>query len=451
MKSDPHRPTLNVRLAAEKGALGRLETLTLARLGSLSTNMVWTLASNIVFAAAQWVMLIVLARLGSAADVGQFALGIAVSTPVMLLASLSLRTVQVTSPTGAYLFGDYLALRAITTLIAVVAISSYALTSGLTLGTALTVMLLGVAKGVEAMSDILYGLQQRVERLDVVARSVMARGLAAMVGMVVGFAATGSVAVGAAGFGLAWLAVLIWFDIPQAMSTLRAIRQPDHRHLLTARWDTATLRRLAWLSLPFGVSTMLAALIINIPRYSIAAEVGKADLGIFAALAYLVLAGQTVMTAVGQTALPRYSRLIRTEKPKEARRLLMLVTGIGVGLGLVAVGGSAVLGEWVLALIYGEEYGSRANVLVWIAAATALGFVGYSLDLFLFAVQRFTSLLISNAAAAAATFAGCLLLVPDRGITGAAIAMFAASLVQIAVKSWFVRRIARGGASGTAG
>ncbi len=44
---------------------------------SLRTNVAWTIAGNVIYAASQWGVLIVLARLGSQEAVGQFGLALA--------------------------------------------------------------------------------------------------------------------------------------------------------------------------------------------------------------------------------------------------------------------------------------------------------------------------------------------------------------------------------------
>src|SRR5436190_15785492 len=89
---------------------------------SLRSHFLWTLGGNVVYAACQWATLIVLAKLGSAEAVGQFALGLAVTAPIMLFANLQLASLQATDSTGEYRFGHYLALRLITTGLALVVI-----------------------------------------------------------------------------------------------------------------------------------------------------------------------------------------------------------------------------------------------------------------------------------------------------------------------------------------
>ena len=78
---------------------------------SLRSNVAWALAGNVGYAACQWAVLVVVARLGSAADVGRLALGLALSAPVMILANLQLRAVQATDALHEHPFGIYLGLR----------------------------------------------------------------------------------------------------------------------------------------------------------------------------------------------------------------------------------------------------------------------------------------------------------------------------------------------------
>ena len=56
-------------------------------------------------------MTIVLAKLGSPEKVGQFTLGLAMTAPIFMFATLRLRDVQATDTNQEYLFGDYFALR----------------------------------------------------------------------------------------------------------------------------------------------------------------------------------------------------------------------------------------------------------------------------------------------------------------------------------------------------
>jgi hypothetical protein len=74
-------------------------------------NLVWTSAGTLVYAACNWAMLSAIAKLGTPEMVGQFALGLAVTAPVLMLAQMNLRAVLATDARGEHGFRDYRALR----------------------------------------------------------------------------------------------------------------------------------------------------------------------------------------------------------------------------------------------------------------------------------------------------------------------------------------------------
>ena len=146
----------------------------------LRVHFSWTMLGNLTYTASQWGILVLLARLGNPAAVGQFSLGLAATAPVMLFAGLQLRSVQATDARGLFGFADYAGLRVLTTIAAAVAICalSAALYSG---ETALAVAAFAVAKGIEACSDVIYGFWQQHERMDLTAQSLMLRGLLSLI------------------------------------------------------------------------------------------------------------------------------------------------------------------------------------------------------------------------------------------------------------------------------
>ena len=89
---------------------------------SLRSNFAWALAGNVGYAACQWGMIVVLARLGNSFLVGQFSLGLAIATPVLMFANLHLRAMQATDARRLYRFSEYRRLRIATTLAAMAVI-----------------------------------------------------------------------------------------------------------------------------------------------------------------------------------------------------------------------------------------------------------------------------------------------------------------------------------------
>ena len=69
---------------------------------SLRRNFAWGLTGNVVYAACQWSMLALLARLTWPEVVGRYALGLAIGTPIFLFANLNLAQVQATDARGEF-------------------------------------------------------------------------------------------------------------------------------------------------------------------------------------------------------------------------------------------------------------------------------------------------------------------------------------------------------------
>src|SRR5208282_5174062 len=244
---------------------------------SLRSNFSWTFAGNVVYAGCQWGMLMILAKLGSPERVGQFALGLAVTAPIIMFCNLQLRAIQATDARHEYRFGHYLALRLATTALALLVIAGFA--CGYRLETALVIMAVGLAKGFESLSDVVYGLLQAHERMDRIALSMMIRGPLSLLALGITVYISGSIVWGTLALAGVWGLLLIAYDIPNG------VRWLDKGETFVPRWDLPSLARLAWLALPLGIVMMLISLNSNIPRYFIEHYRGERELGIFAALA----------------------------------------------------------------------------------------------------------------------------------------------------------------------
>ena len=211
---------------------------------SLRSNFSWTFVGNVVYAGCQWGMLVVLAKLGSPEKVGQFALGLAVTAPIIMFSNLQLRAIQATDARREYRFGHYLALRLITTALALLVIAGIA--CGYRLETALVILAVGLAKAFESLSDVVYGLLQGHERMDRIALSMMIKGPLSLVALGTMVYLTASIAWGALALAGVWGLFLIAYDIPNGICSL------DQADTFRPCWDRPVLTRLARLALPLA-------------------------------------------------------------------------------------------------------------------------------------------------------------------------------------------------------
>jgi O-antigen/teichoic acid export membrane protein len=403
---------------------------------SFTGNVTWSIAGNGGYALCQWLVLVVIARLGNPAMVGDYALGLAVGAPVVLLANLSLRTVLVTDPHSEHPFRRYLTVRLAAMAAAMGVIGAAVLIFGLP---AAVVLLVGAAKAFDGVGDIYLGLLQRHHDQRSIAAAQLVNG-----GLTVALTAAllfGTSSIGWAAAGSAAASLITWVMCCAPFAG-RFHNRPDPRVPRHTHRADGGVAGLLWTALPLGLASGVSSLSVNVPRYALQHHLGAAALGLFAAAGYLVLTGNVFFSAVAQTLLPRLSELRANGTPEGFRGLLrQALIGVGVAGGL-GVWAAALFGSGLLRRLYGDEYGGppAGRVLTVLTLATALGGACFVLDAGLSAARRFTGQLAVNAAVLVAGALGALALVPRYGVLGAAWATAGAAAVHCALKWEALRR-----------
>ena len=232
---------------------------------SLGASFAATFAGNAIFAACQWGATVMVARLGNAELLGEYALAIAIATPVTLFSHLNLRAALATDMMGRHPFGDYAAVRLATAGAGQAAVLAIAFAGGYSHSAALVVAFAGLVLSADNVSDIYYGAMQRRDRMDQVARSTAARGALSTAALGVTLWATHSLALAVAAQAAGRLAVLLAYDLPVGS-----------RGELRAATGIRNQARILTSALPLGMALMLAALAVNIPRYAIESRLGMA-------------------------------------------------------------------------------------------------------------------------------------------------------------------------------
>lgn len=391
---------------------------------------------NAVYAACQWGMLVILAKLGSPEMVGQFTLGLAITSPVLMLTNLHLRVAQATDTKQHFLFSDYLGLRYISTGLALMIITAITLLANYRWETSLVVLAIGVAKAFESMSDVFYGLIQQHERMDRIAISMMIKGPLSLLLLSIGISVTGSVLAGAIGLAVAWAIVLIGYDIRSGQFVLNDVQPANTARRFAAlrpAWRVKTLIQLVWLCLPLGLVMMLISLNTNVPRYFIEHYLGERELGIFAAISYLMVAGNLIVNALGESACPRLAKYYSMRDAVAFRTLLLKLVGVAALLGGSAILVAWVAGKEILTMLYRPEYAQQAELLVWLMVAAAIGYIASFLGYGITAAQYFRVQMPLFVGVTGTSALTCLWLLPRFGLKGAAIALIISALVQIVI------------------
>lgn len=415
---------------------------------SLRINFSWTLIGNAIYAICQWGMLVVLAKLGSPQIVGQFALVSAIIAPVIMITNMQLRGVQATDAKREYFLSDYIGVRiASTTLAFLIVISIICIGHFDKAAFWATVMFL-FAKSAESISDVLYGFFQQQEKMAIIAKSMMIKGILSVIVLGAIFYFSSSLQWSLFSLFCAWMFVLIIYDWQKSKHLLKAVEGIVSRSLFKASFFSFVERRknlihIIALAFPLGIVMGIISLNTNIPNYAIAKYLGSRELGIFAALAYTTVAVNMFIQALGQTVTPRLAQYFANKDVLAFKGLIKKIIFINLAIGLSGILVILIGGEKILTLIYTSEYAAYTKLFIVLMVSATLSGVASGLGYAMTAARQFNLQVPLFLTVLVATFLISLLLIPYFKLYGAAMALIVSAILQIVGGAFIVRRAIR--------
>jgi O-antigen/teichoic acid export membrane protein len=382
---------------------------------ALRRNFGWALGGRVVYGASQFALLVVLARLGDVTAVGAFAFALAFTAPPMVLANLQLRSLYATDVDQHYAWTTYVALRHRATAIALVLVLAALVVFPVDATVAWTTAWIALGKAFETASDLQYGVFQRHGRMDRFGHSLALRGIGGVLVVAAVLGLGGSMPWATAAMAAWWGLVLVAHDVRSARPLRPTVDDAPG----------GSIARLAWQAAPMGLVFLLDSLHQNIPRYFVEAELGTASLGLYTPMVYMLTIGSAFVFALGAPAAPVLARHASDRNAAAfvalARRIIVRGALLG-GAGIVA---TALAGEWVLRVAYGELYAAESSAFVLVATAGAFHFVMVPTVSALTAARALRIQPVVYFVAIAAATGACVVSLPGQGLMGAAIASVA--------------------------
>jgi O-antigen/teichoic acid export membrane protein len=404
--------------------------------GSLRSDFSWTLVGNAIYAAGQFAILMLLAKLVRRELVGQYALGLAIVYPVMMFTNLQLRAVMTSGSRKHIHFGSYLSLRFLTTSSAFVLILG--ITRVLRYDWSLTavVLVVGLAYAVETISEVYYARLQLHDNMAAISKSLIARALLSVLGLGVLTYFTRNVLCGIAGVAIARAAVLLAYDAREQTHGLeRQSKRFYGNRELAPRLDFRAYRELLWVSLPLGIVVLMGCLNSSLPNFFIKQALGEREVGIFAAIGFMVSVGNMAVVSLGQSAFTRLARSYAAGEFKVFGSLLAKLLAFGAAIGVGGMLVSKIAGREILTIFFRPEYAEHADLLIWMMAAGGVLYMAQFLGFGLTAAGVYNSQVVLNLLANASLFAACYWFVARRGLLGGILAMLIAAIVQLAASA----------------
>ena len=396
-------------------------------------------------------VLIILAKLTDATTLGKFAYAIAIVEPVVQITGLNLRSLHATDSKIETAFPDVFGLRILTSIAALILISAIATVASSSSSTMAAIILVGISRILESLSDILYASLQRREIMAGIGCSRLIRGTLTIFLFLAAIMLTGSLIMGIGALIAARVLTLFAYDLPH-VKRVAALDAPDPGSSgpaaeFTPRLDRVRLTRLLCLTLPLGITFFFIGLNINIPRYFLKSIGGEAALGIFAALAYVLTAVRQFAAALGQAAMPRMARFYGAGELTAYKALLGKLLLIGTIIGFGCIAGAMLIGSELLSIMYDETYGAQQSTFVVIMIGGLFLLTSAYMNNAITAARAFRIQIPFLAATTGVVSVTAGFLISRLGVDGAAWTLVVLGLFQILFRGgiicWLLNRASR--------
>lgn len=398
---------------------------------SLKENFSWNFMGSVVYSLSQFLILVLLNKLGSPAMVGLYSIGLAITTPIIMLTNLQLRQIQATDTTDDYVFNDYFGLRIITGLVAIIFTIVIIIFSNYELHKSIIILLVVLNKVVDSYSDVIYGQLQQRERMDYIGKSRVMKGILTLVVVGLMLLMTEDLIFSLVALNLTWVLTFWFYDRNKVKLFINNVKP---------FFNFKKMKKLTVLALPLGVVMMLGSLDTNLPRIIVEKILGEDALGYFTSIAYLIVAGNLFIQSIGQAFSPKLAKLYKKNSLKSFYKIIIMLILLGMTIGIIGLLISLLFSDLILSLLYDVSYTEYSYLLILIMVSGifnySASFLGYSITAMrLFKIQPYIGLV-----GVIVTTTSSLILIPQFELTGAAytliigsIAHFLARLIVILV------------------
>ncbi len=311
----------------------------------MKKNVLWNTIGSIIYFMCQWLITILVVRLGNYTHAGYLSLAMTTSSSFSAISLFSMRNYQISDIRDEYSNDIYIGSRISTCVLGFLACVVFSLLNNTSSYQLLCIIAFMLIRTVEAMVDVMHGMQQKRMRYDLIGKSYTARGFITLVSFVVGMVASGDL-----------LASLIAVVLGNALFVLvfdwGSIQRGKLVHKLVLY--SPQIKKLLIICIPLVIFSFLLSFENLIPKMVLEQQVGSDKLGIYSSISSPTLIVQVFATMMFNPFLPMISNYYHNNRAL-FQKMMNKVLGVIVLMTLVIILGASLLGQFGLELLFGSE------------------------------------------------------------------------------------------------
>lgn len=323
----------------------------------VAKNVAWNTFGSIFYLACQWLLSVAVVRFSSEADsyvnAGVLSLAMSITGVFFIVALFNVKNFQVTASESEFSDGDFVLHRFLSCALAFVLCVAFTLCMGYDGYTVLAVIAYMLLKAIEGVIDVYHGAAQTVWRLDIAGKSFVMRGIALVVSFCVVLILGGPLPLAIVAMGASSLILALVYDFP-SISRLKGIK---------IRFDRGRIVSLTKICLPMVCYGICSNALFPIAKLLLEVNHGEEMLGYYASVSSIAMLVQALVSFVFSPLINLFNDAVKKNDKSAFYKLLLKLVGLLVGITLVALLASWLLGELALTIVFGESIRQYAHLL----------------------------------------------------------------------------------------
>jgi len=354
---------------------------------SVSRNMIWNTVGSFTYLVCQWLLTMIVVRISkNMENVGNLSLAISITNIFFNLACFNVRPYLVSDASGKFKIHEYSAFRIFTGLSALALCIGYVNIFSYSTEQKICIVVYMVFKLGEVWVDLLHGIEQRSNRMDIGGISLLVRGIISSLSFTVCLLLTDNIVSSIFGMVIVTWGFICVYDM-QMVKFFTPIKPR-----ITKKQTINIFKEF----IPLTVGAFMSTFATTYPRQFLESYMGTEVLGIYATVATPAVVVQVAASYVFNPLLTVFSKYYAEKRDREFLILFLKTCGLLLGVSGVALIGCITLGKWGLSLLYGKEIAEYSDLLIPVIIFTSLnGFVWFMWNV-LIVLRKLKSLLFVN-------------------------------------------------------
>ena len=377
-------------------------------------NFIWNTLGTGFNAFNSLFFMIIATRVNGVDDAGVFTIAFSTACILYAIGLYAGRVYQVTELNKNITDKDFIINRLITCFSMIIFLILFCVVRNYDIEKSIIFLLLTIYKALEAFSDVVYGVLQKNDKLDIVGKSLFGKSLISIILFLVIDILTKNMIISIISMIIACILIIIFYDFRKTYSYIDLKIKIDWHNVLNI------LKKGFFV---FAIS-FLGMYVVNAPKYSIDSYLTSDYQTIFG----IIVMPATIMSLIAQFLIHPYLNKIlefyKTKNLKGLEKVLLKIIGIIILFGIIATILGYVIGTQVLGLIYGLDLSMYKVSLAIIIISATLYTIGTVCSSILTTVRETFSQFIIYLGVSIFAFIISAILTKFLGINGSIIAYF---------------------------